>query len=52
MFKSKFVKQSNVRAQFQNSKLTTDDAIAEFLSKGGVIDQIKTLENPKIITAK
>jgi hypothetical protein len=52
MFKTKFVKQSNVRAQFQNSKLTTDDAIAEFLKAGGVVDQIKTQTDPKSFTAK
>lgn len=52
MIKPKFVRQSNVRAQFQNSKSTTDDAVAEFLKAGGVIEQIKNIADPKTPTAK
>ena len=52
MIKPKFEKQSNVKAQFQNSESTTEDAIAAFLAAGGVIDQIKNHVEPKIVTAK
>jgi len=52
MIKPKFAKQSNVKAQFQNSESTTEDAIAVFLAAGGVIDQVKNQADPKIMTAK
>ena len=52
MIKPKFTKQSNVRAQFQNSETTTKDAVAAFLEAGGVIDHIKNQADPKIVTAK
>jgi hypothetical protein len=52
MIKSNFVKQSNVKAQFTDTKTSTEDAIATFLAAGGVIDQIKQQSGPKIVTAK
>lgn len=52
MIKPKFAKQSNVKARFQNSESTAEDAIAAFLAAGGVIVKINNQADPKIITAK
>jgi hypothetical protein len=52
MIKPKFTKQSNVKAQFQNSESTTQDAVAAFLAAGGVIEQVKNQAEPKVMTAK
>jgi hypothetical protein len=52
MFKTKFTKQSNVKAQFQNSDSTNEDALAAFIKAGGVVDQVKPQADPKVITAK
>ena len=52
MIKPKFTKQSNVKAQFQNSELSTADAVAVFLAAGGAIEQVKNQADPKVMTAK
>jgi hypothetical protein len=52
MFKPKFTKQSNVKAQFQQSELTTEQAVAAFLAAGGVVEKVKNQADPKIMTAK
>ncbi len=52
MIKPKFVKQSNVKAQFQNSEVSTQDAVAAFLAAGGVVEQVKNQATPKVVTAK
>ena len=52
MIKPSFTKPSNIKAQFQNSESTTQDAVAAFIAAGGVIEQVKNQANPKIMTAK